>query len=151
MAAETQKFNEKRKYYRHPVWAPLRYEIIGGHGEADGLASSDMCLMGLRFTSPEELHEGVLLRIIITLREQDFELLSRVEWQASLDDENWDTGVSFLTESNAFKARMLEQVLEIEQYRISRSTEAGTEITFEHAAREWTAEGAADYSQRFPH
>ena len=147
---ETGRHYEKRRYYRHPVWAPLRYEVLVDGHKAGGLCSSDMCLMGLRFAAPEPLPESTLLRIVMTMKEQDFEIVARVEWQKQINGEKWDTGVSFLTESNAFKARMLEQVLSIEEYRLSKSAELGSEMSFESAARQWSTAYAADYSSRFP-
>jgi len=150
MTVTNKKHREKRKYYRHPVWAPLRYEVLAsGHREGE-LHSSDVCLMGLRFTAREPLPQGALLRVVITLRQQEFELITKVEWQRQIGEDKWDTGVSFLTESNSFKARMLEQVIEIEEYRKSLSAERGSEMTFEQAARLWIEEHANEYSERFP-
>ena len=56
-------------------------------------------------------------------------------------------GVAFIDEDTLFRARMVEQVCQIEHYRLQREQELGAQLPIEAAAREWIERHAADFSQ----
>lgn len=60
------------------------------------------------------------------------------------------TGVAFLDEDTQFRARMTEQICQIEHYRRQRERELGEELPIESAAFEWVARHAADFSMPTP-
>ena len=54
-------------------------------------------------------------------------------------------GVEFVTYSDAFKVKLIEQIYLIEEYRELRSLQLGREMTIQEASQEWIKR----YSKRF--
>ena len=50
-----------------------------------------------------------------------------------------------MDEDTLFRARMVEQVCQIEHYRRLRERELGESLSIESVAQEWIAEHAADF------
>ena len=128
---------EKRKFYRHGVWAPLRYVVLESGRTVDGLASADVGLMGLKFSGPEPLAKGALLKMSIALRGGEFEILSRVAWCRKVSDEKWETGVKLEEDVNDFKSSVLDQIFDIERFRLEHMRRTGKTLTFMEAAQVW--------------
>ncbi|MNW12508.1 hypothetical protein D3C71_2102140 [compost metagenome] len=55
-------------------------------------------------------------------------------------------GVAFTDEENMFRARMVEQICLIEQYRKQREEAVGHALAPEAVAQEWIALHAADFA-----
>jgi len=146
------KRKDKRRYYRHPVWAPLRYEIVEEGKHSGTHHSRDMSLAGLRFTANNHMHIGTILRLVVTLMKADLDILGQVVWQRKERDNGWETGICFMNASAAFRARMLEQVVAIERFRCEKSDEGDREMTFDEAARLWVEAGKAEvFDRSFPY
>ena len=61
----------------------------------------------------------------------------------------YKTGIQFEDASNAFRAKLVEQMLQIKEYRDQRSRELGYELSEEAAARLWIEKYAKHFSQLF--
>ncbi|MNG28112.1 hypothetical protein D3C84_1133260 [compost metagenome] len=60
--------------------------------------------------------------------------------------EDYLVGIAFIDEDTLFRARMVEQVCQIEHYRHQRERELGEDLPVELVAREWIALHAAEFS-----
>jgi hypothetical protein len=69
-----------------------------------------------------------------------------VAWCRKLE-EGYLIGIAFVDEDTLFRARMVEQVCQIEHYRHQREQELGCTLCAEVAAQEWIAEHAVEFSQ----
>ncbi|MCY1183628.1 PilZ domain protein [compost metagenome] len=54
-------------------------------------------------------------------------------------------GIGFIDEDSMFRARMVEQICQIEHYRRKRERELGTSLSTESTALEWISRNAADF------
>jgi hypothetical protein len=74
-----------------------------------------------------------------------FEIAARVVWNRQQDNV-YETGVEFIDERDAYKARMVEQICHIEDYRKRVLKEEGRQLTSKEAALEWIEH----YAKNFP-
>ena len=135
---------EKRQFIRHPTGVPIEFSVDPDALPSERGRGHDLGVGGLSFEADHCPEKGMILEIRIPLVDPVFETHGRVAWCRSRDG-HYEIGVQFLDASDAFRARMVEQVCQIERYR-STQAEAGRELTWDAAAREWIA-GHAD---RFP-
>ena len=67
-----------------------------------------------------------------------------IAWSRKQANDYW-VGIAFIDEDTLFRARMVEQVCRIEQYRRQREQASGGSLPFEELALEWIAQNAADF------
>jgi len=140
----TEGFEERRRFIRHPASLPLVYIILPG-GEAT-LRSSirDIGLGGISFFNSEAIDRGAVLEMSVPALETGHKIIAQVAWCTAAGD-GYDIGASFSDEENAFKARMVEQVCQIELYRRELERKEGRPVDAERAGREWIAQHAKDF------
>ena len=134
--------NERRKFIRHPVNVPISI-IPQQEGSLGQMPMSDVGTGGLAFLSPIAFFKGALLKINITFVQPEFEASTIVCWLRHVGDQ-FEVGVRFLDDDSSFKARMVEQVCHIEEYR-EQARRNGRTLSSEQAAHEWINEYAADF------
>ena len=61
--------------------------------------------------------------------------------------DDFELGVEFLNADDAFRARMVEQVCYIENYKLTVFREEGRRLSLEEAAREWISKFASDFPE----
>lgn len=59
----------------------------------------------------------------------------------------FEIGVCFVDEQEAFQSRMVEQVCQIQHYKNALEADLGREVSAEEAAQEWIGRFAADFYQ----
>ncbi len=137
---------EKRKFFRHPITAPLK--IRPAREENPVLTETqDLSLGGLSFFWRKRLSKGSLVDISIPIKNKLFEIKTRVAY--SKEDRksgNYRTGVAFIDYPSAFKAKMAEEALEIMEYRKKLSEEENRNISEEEASRRWVKNFADHFS-----
>ncbi len=133
-----------RQFMRHP--ATITIEITAG-SELDHASrhSRNVGLGGLAFQSDRPLARGVVIDLRIPVVRPAFETKARVVW-CRATEEGYDMGVEFLDPNDAFRARMVEQICHIEDYRNGVYRSQGRELTAEEAAMEWIGK----YASQFP-
>jgi PilZ domain len=133
-----------RHFIRHPADIPI--EVSAG----DQLVHAtrhihNVSLGGLAFESDGELEPGIIVEVRIPFVRPMFETKARVVWCSALEG-GFELGVAFLDPEDAFRARMVEQVCHIENYKKVVYQAEGRLLTAEQAAMEWIGK----YASQFP-
>lgn len=132
-----------RNFIRHPSTIPLDFhleEVV--QGGTDYL--KNVSRGGLSFYSKIPLEPGATIQLKIPLVKPIFEALGRVTW-CHQDGNRFEVGVQFLDQEDMFRARMVEQICHIEEYKRKVLEEEGRSLTGEEAAKEWIAKYAIDF------
>lgn len=132
-----------RKFIRHPAEIPIEFAATENSGPVRGQAHN-VSLGGLAFESEWCPQKGELLEIRIPNVEPAFSASGRVAW-CRRHDGGYEVGVQFMDASDAFRARMVEQVCHIENYRNEVLQREGRELNGDAAAMEWIRKYAADF------
>jgi hypothetical protein len=136
--------NPKREFIRHTVDVPLEIsEVDGGGSHME--KSVNLGFGGLAFHSDSCPSVGDLLELRIPTVEPPFEARGRVAWCRSEGD-GYLVGVAFMDASDAFRARMVQQVCSIENYRQEVELLEGRSLSTPEAAAEWISR----FAGRFP-
>ena len=133
----TQKSQEKRKHLRHPIHAPIRFNLDREKG-AKTIESTDLSLGGLSFLYVQRLSRGHVIRFGIPVKQKTYEVTGRVVY--SKEDRKtgrFHTGISFVDPSSTFTAKLAEEALEILEYQKKISKERGLSVSEEEAAGLW--------------
>jgi len=131
-----------RRFIRHPTEIPI--EVIHGDGLAVEQSLRDVSHGGLSFRHAQALPVGQVVVMRIVLTDPPFETRARVVWCLPEAD-HWQVGAEFLDPEDRFRARMVEQVCYIEQYRRELLRREGRTLSSHDAALEWIAKFAREF------
>ncbi|MEW9897123.1 PilZ domain-containing protein [Chitinivorax sp. PXF-14] len=136
-----------RQFIRHPVTIPFEINACQQADQADydSHCSCDVSLGGLAFDSLSRLEPGAVVALRIPFVRPPFETTGRVAW-CSPHGAGFKLGVAFLDPDDVFRARMVEQLCYIENYKQHVARTEQRELTSEEAAHEWIDK----YAARFP-
>lgn len=134
---------DMRKFIRHPSGIPIE---VGSAGQLVHASRgiNDIGIGGLAFCCDCALERGMVVEIRIPLVRPPFEMNGRVAWCRERG-EFFELGIEFLADDDAFRARMVEQVCYIENYRGQVAATEGRILSSEEAALEWITKFAADF------
>lgn len=134
-----------RKFIRHPSSIPLEFSL-----EKEKKSYFDytrnMSRGGIAFRSKIFLPEGAIIKIKLPLLKPIFQARAKVIWCRQMGS-NFEVGASFLDADEAEKARMVEEICYIEQYRRDVEKKEGRLLSSEEAAREWINK----FAHKFPY
>lgn len=136
--------NPGREFIRHAADVPIQVRAADDAAAHVG-KGVNVSVGGLSFVSDCELEPGSVIEVSIDAVDPPFAARARVMW-AQPDDGRWCVGVRFLDAADAFRARMVEQVCEIERYRRGVEESEGRVLTSPEAAAEWIGR----FGERFP-
>lgn len=137
-----------RSYIRHPSTIPLDFhleEVV--QGGTDYL--KNVSQGGLSFYSKIHLDPGATIHLKIPLINPVFEALGQVTW-CNQEGNHFEVGVQFLDQDDMFRARMVEQICHIEEYKRKVYEEEGRRLSGEEAAKEWITKYAIDFPAAVP-
>ena len=134
-----------RSYIRHPADVPIEL-LPADHASENYSRVMDVSIGGLSLKSDMELKLKTLIKIKIPLVEPPFETLGVVVWCRRVHTD-YEVGVRFINEQDAYAARMVEQICHIEHYRVSVLEHEGRSLNAEEAAKEWIGKFARDFPQ----
>ncbi|MDQ6997871.1 MAG: hypothetical protein Q9M17_04080 [Mariprofundus sp.] len=127
---------------RHPVDIPLEVKAVLA---ADDQADRKQAVCGqLSFHFPMMIAVGVLLSICIPSINAQEKLKGQVT-SISQSGHGFMIAMSFQSETEAFRMRMLEQLCQIEDYRQHALDHEGRQLNQEQAALEWIDHYAATF------
>lgn len=133
-----------RQFIRHPFSIPIEACQIGQQTSGQILPAFSIGMGGLAFRHNTGLELGSVVRLRISYVDPEFESDARVVWRKDNGTES-EMGVEFINPDDAYKARMVEQVCHIEDYRQKVLSKEGRNLTSEEAAVEWINNFAADF------
>jgi len=133
-----------RKFIRHPVNIPIEVSTAGHGSTEETSRASDIGAGGLVFHSQTNVKPGTLVDIKIAFVQPVFETKAKVVWCRN-HQHGTELGVEFLNSDDAFKARMVEQACQIENYKHSVRRDEGRNLTTQEAAVEWIGKYAAKF------
>lgn len=133
-----------RQFIRHPFSIPIEACQIGQRATTSTLPAFSIGMGGLAFRSSTRLELGAMVHLRIPYVDPEFESDARVVWCKD-NGAGAEMGVEFVNPDDAYKARMVEQVCHIEDYRLKVLRKEGRELTPEEAALEWIDTFAADF------
>ena len=133
-----------REYIRHPSSIPLEVNIADLPGPQNEYLNN-ISLGGLSFHSKKKMESGTWITIRIPLLRETIQVRCRVVW-CKRQGKTYELGVAFSNKEDAFRARMVEQICHIEQYRNEVWQHERRRLTSEQAAVEWIKK----YANTFP-
>lgn len=133
-----------RQFIRHPINIPIEATPADSQPLLSTYDTHSVGIGGLAFHASHELKPGTVVQVKILHELLEFTTEARVVWCRSLDAKV-DMGVEFLDSEDAFRARMIEQICSIENYRQKALQERGRELTTQEAAEEWVARFAESF------
>ncbi len=133
-----------RRFIRHTADVPIEVRAVPGHA-AVVQQGTNISEGGLAFVSDACLDPEHTIELRIPEVEPPFEAHARVVW-CRPEGDHYLVGVQFLDATDAFRARMVEQVCTIEKYRKDVREQEGRELDPQEAATEWIQK----FAGRFP-
>jgi len=134
--------DDMREFIRHPVDIPV--EIVpGDESESHIDKLVNLSYGGIAFHSLVEFLPGQTVDVNIVCVTPFFKAQALVKW-CRVEGDGFDVGVKFSDPNDQFRARMVEQVCYIEQYK-NEMLKQGRELTGEQAAMEWIERFATQF------
>ncbi|MCX5716587.1 MAG: PilZ domain-containing protein [Candidatus Omnitrophica bacterium] len=140
---------ERRHFIRHPMCFPLSYRILkseqNNHKE-ESSRSLNVSVGGLLFSARHPVHQNSEIFLKIPFQDKTFNVKARViRCEKDLETRLFNVGVRFFKVSDAFKAKLIEQLYLISEFRDLRCVQLGRDVSLEEASQEWIKR----YSKQF--
>jgi c-di-GMP-binding flagellar brake protein YcgR len=135
-----------RQFIRHPIDVPVEIGM-GESGPNSAFHTHDISAGGLAIRSDRAVDPGTIVQVRIACVQPPFQVRARVAWCGRHEIGGYELGVSFLDAEDAFRARMVEQLCHIEDYRLSVLRAEGRELAPEQAAAEWIEKFASHFPE----
>ncbi len=137
-----------RSFIRHPSDIPIDFQLEELVND-DGDFLRNVSHGGLAFRSRVEVRPGVVIRVRIPLVHPVFQAVGQVTW-CRPEGDAFEVGIQFLDRDDQFRARMVEQICHIEQYKQKIFQEQGRVLNGEQAAAEWISQYATEFPEPDP-
>lgn len=141
---------ERRHFIRHPLSLPLTYKVIkpGLSKDREDIRSEtiNVSVGGLLFPAKHPVEPNSMIAIKMPFEDKMFNIKAKViRCVNNSETKFYDIAVSFFRLNEAFKAKMIEQIYLIAEYRNLLTLQSGKEVSLEEASRKWIKR----YSERF--
>ena len=133
-----------RRFLRHPRDMPVEL-VQRKHAFLPRQRLNNISLGGVACNSSKGFRKGTAVELRIPLLGEQARYPGVVAWCRKQQEDSYLVGIAFIDEDTLFRARMVEQVCQIEHYRHQREQELGTVLEVETVAREWIALHAAEF------
>ncbi len=125
---------DRRSFVRHPVCLPVVLAV--NDAVCDGAAEAvDVGHGGICVRVGAELSPGTHVNLGFPVVGHDWEFEACVVWVAAVAD-GWEVGLCFHSGGDRTRARLVEQICQIEAYRLDQE-QTGRALSCEQAATEW--------------
>jgi hypothetical protein len=135
----------RRRFIRHTADVPIEVRTLSEQHPSRTQPGLNVSEGGLSFVSDYDIPLGSTIEIRIPAVHPPFEAHARVVWR-KVEEHRYCIGVEFLDAAAAFRARMVEQVCAIEEYRRQVFRDEGRILSRDEAATEWIGM----FADRFP-
>jgi hypothetical protein len=133
-----------REFIRHPADVPIQIQYVRD-GEFENRCTQNVSFGGLAFSSATAIEPETFITLRLPYLQPLFEVAAaRVAWCRN-EGNQYVIGVQFSDLEEAFRVRMVEQLLHIESYRREIEQREGRELTTEEAARDWISRYASSF------
>jgi hypothetical protein len=132
-----------RKFIRHPVDIPIEIHHLALATPREQKLNN-ISAGGLSLQADQYLEKGTIVDIRIPVSQPPFETKARVVW-CEKKGKQFDIGLEFDEEKEAFRARMVEQVCYIQHYKKEIAEREGRILDGREAAQEWISKYAKDF------
>jgi hypothetical protein len=137
-----------RRYIRQSTNLPVDVCVPStGIDATDETALRSLSQGGLSCQLPSAVAVGTIVRIEIDAVSPPYSGTGEIVW-CQQSDQHFEVGVRFTDAEEAFKARMVQQVCQIEQYKKRVFEQQGRVLDSEQAAAEWIEQFAENFSPR---
>ena len=141
---------ERRHFIRHPLSLPLTYKVIKpelGEGHEDIRSkTTNVSVGGLLFPAKHPVEPHSMIAIKMPFEDKIFNVKAKViRCVNNSETKLYDIAVRFFRLNEAFKAKMIEQIYLIAEYRDLLTAQSGKKVSLEEASRKWIER----YSKRF--
>lgn len=133
-----------RTYIRHPTTIP--FQLSPSAHDVAQVSARNLSAGGLSFITDENVKVGTKVEFWIPLVQPEYQGTGVVVWSHEHRPRGFEVGVRFTSDDEFFRARMVEQVCCIEDYR-QRIALKGRHLNTEDAALEWIVKYAADFDK----
>jgi hypothetical protein len=133
-----------RRFLRHPSDMPVEL-VLRRQAFVPRQRLHNISLGGVACNSPRRFRCGCAVEMRIPLLGEAARYPGIVAW-CRKQAEDYLVGIAFMDEDTLFRARMVEQVCQIEHYRQQRELELGQTLPIETVAGEWIAAHANEFS-----
>lgn len=133
-----------RRFLRHPSDMPVEL-VVRKPTVQPRQRLHDISLGGVACNSSRSFRRGTAVEMRIPLLGDQARYPGVIAWCHKLSND-YLVGISFIDEDTLFRARMVEQVCQIEHYRHQKELELGKPLAIEAMACEWIAQHAAGFS-----
>ncbi|WP_437882043.1 PilZ domain-containing protein [Pseudomonas sp. LRF_L74] len=137
-----------RHFLRHPSTMPIELSERK-HAFLPRMRLHNISLGGIACHSSKGFRKGTAVQMRVPLLGQDASYPGVVAWCRKQTDE-YLVGIAFVDEDALFRARMVEQICLIEQFRQEREQSSGTAVETETIAKEWIDLHAAGFYRDHP-
>ena len=134
-----------RHLLRHPSDMPVEL-VLRKQAFVPKQRLNNISLGGVACNSGRAFRRGTAIELRIPLFGEQARYPGLVAWCRKLED-GYLVGIAFIDEDTLFRARMVEQVCQIEHYRQQREQELGCSLPVEDMAQEWISQHAAAFSR----
>ncbi len=136
-----------RKFIRHPNCIPIDIAVDESGSSDDGSTVTlvNVSTGGLAFSLLHPVSIGARLTISMPQVWPDYSASGTVVWCREAP-QGFEAGVQFDQPDEAFKARMVAQFCQIEDYRREMRECEGRALSSEEAAREWIVRYAEEFA-----
>lgn len=139
---------EKRRFVRHFLKVPIEVRKISH--QASRTQTQDLSLGGLSFLWHESISRGTMIQLKIPVAGKLFETHAVVAYSRKDDIKDYfHTGAAFRDEESAFKAKLAEEIIRMQDYRKKLSKSLGHEVSEEESAEHWIKSHAEKFSELF--
>ena len=132
-----------RKYIRHPADIPINYSINDlrekRNKKLKNISDGGMC-----FQSLASVDKGTVIDISIPILKSKNQISGKVIWCLQNRD-SYEIGIKFLSESDEFIARLIEQISHIKHYQNIILKTEGRKLSDNQAAKEWIEQHAGEF------
>ena len=134
-----------RHFLRHPSDMPVEL-VVRKQACVPKQRLNNISLGGVACNSKRAFRRGTAVEMRIPLFGEHACYPGVVAWCCKQEGQ-YLVGIAFVDEDTLFRARMVEQVCQIEHYRHQREQELGCSLTVEAVAQEWISQHAAEFSR----
>ncbi|PZP23997.1 MULTISPECIES: PilZ domain-containing protein [Pseudomonas] len=134
-----------RRFLRHPSDMPIELKLRDQQ-RLPRQRLNNISLGGVACNCTERLQNGTPIELRIPLFGDDATCNGVIAW-CEKEASGYLVGITFIDEDTLFKARMVQQVCQIERYRREREEQLGTQLGIEDVAQEWMSAHAEEFSR----